>query len=1068
MTTTDEETIKAYTDESMEHLAHMETDLLEIEKAGSNIDENRVNKVFRAAHSIKGGAGFVGLENIKVLSHQMENVLGLMRNRKLVPDGENINFLLQASDVLRNLLAHAETSDQMDISDPVRALSSITDPPDSPPESPPPEPPARSLDPPPPDDLSAPAEWPMDPARLKEIKEAGKSVYDINIPVSRDPDNGTQTPEKIVAEAGVYGDVLAHRVDESQNLQTFKLLFACVLDLEDIASLFEITPAQVQEVFKDDHAASPVPTATPEADTPVTGATEHASGNRMETTIPIEPKKEISPKAEITRPEEQSEKRSETASPVTQPVPEPPKTATKTSLRVHVDLLDSLMALTGELVLGRNQLLQALSRGNHHASEAVGKRINLITSELQEAVMRTRMQSMGIVFNKFPRLVRDLARNLDKEVALVVEGKDVELDKTLIEAIGDPLTHLMRNAIDHGIETPQKREGAGKPRAGRIDLKAFHEAGQVNIQISDDGQGLSGDKLAAAAIEKGFITDEQARGLSDNEKTNLIFLPGFSMARTVTDVSGRGVGMDVVKTNLDRLGGQIDLNSTPGKGTTIIIKVPLTLAIIPSQIVLTEGERYAIPQVNLAELIRIPAHQVQKRIEMVGDAQVVRLRSSLLPLVRLTDLFGVQRTYMDPLNHGDEVDRRGPIADRRSRRSPLFGSRDNHETESSNASLESHPLRKAGDRRYRAASGLNIAVVSSGFMKYGLVVDALFDSEEIVVHPLGRHFKHTKGYAGATVMGDGKVALILDVMELAQLAQLSSVHESTRAEELAREAKAFRKREKDKKWLLAFGDAEDEQFAVPLNQVVRIEEISAADVEDVGGKKVMQYRGRNLLLFAIDQVARVTSLAGKDPLLVLVFMLAGREIGLLAAGPIDAVEVTVKPDEMALKQPGIAGSIIINGRTTLLVDIFDIVQTLNPHWFAGKDGLDETDDTSARILIAEDSNFFRDQVKGFIEAAGYHVIAAEDGLEAWNLLQKHGDRIRMVVTDIEMPNLDGFALAGKIKSDARYAHLPIIALTTLAEDKDIARGKEVGIDDYQIKLDREQLMDGIKRFMGKI
>ena len=818
MSAGDVETLKAYVDESIEHLAGIETDLLEMEKAGSRIDVELVNKVFRAAHSIKGGAGFVGLENIKVVSHHMESVLGLMRKGKLVPDAENINFLLLASDALRNLLGHVETSDQIDISDPVRALSSLTDALDAPPKNRAPEPSSPPLDMSFPDGRSALAAAPMDPARLKEMIGEGKSVYLIEIPIAPDSKKGSHTPE-LLEDVGAYGTVLTHQIHEKHDLQTLTLLFACVLDSEDIAALFEIDPDNVYEVGEDGRVSSHVQTAEPEADVFTTGTTEHPSEDPIETSIPIKPEK---------------------AYPVEPASEELHKAVSETSLRVHVSLLDSLMTLAGELVLGRNQLLQALSNKDHHASEVVGKRIDHITSELQEAIMRTRMQPVGNVFNKFPRLARDLAKSVGKEVELVLEGKDVELDKTLIEAIGDPLTHLVRNAIDHGIETPLEREKAGKHPIGRINLKAFHEAGQVNIEISDDGRGLNGDNLTAAAIEKGFITDEQARGMSDKEKINLIFLPGFSMARAVTDLSGRGVGMDVVKTNLDRLGGQIAINTTPGKGTTLRIKVPLTLAIIPAQIILTGGNRYAIPQVNLVELIRIPAHQIKNRTELIGDAEVVRLRSSLLPLVRLADLLGIRRTFTDPHTHRDKVDRRGRIADRRSRRTPLFGSQGNHETASESASLETTPQRSAGDRRYRVVSGLNIAVVSSGPMKYGLVVDALSDSEEIVVHPLGRHLKQTEGYAGATIMGDGKVALILDVMELAGLAQLSSVHESTRAEELERKAaKAALRSRKDKQSLLVFCNAEDEQFAVPLNQVVRVDvndlESSPANINGVQG-----------------------------------------------------------------------------------------------------------------------------------------------------------------------------------------------------------------------------------------
>ncbi len=1072
MSTGDDETLKAYIDESLEHLSGIETDLLELEKAGSNIDVERINKVFRAAHSIKGGAGFIGLENIKTLSHHMENVLGLIRNEKLIPNVENINFLLLASDALHDLLVHVEKSDEMDISQHITALSSITE--DS-------EPPVGET-------ASEPRETPVQfsfpdgrpgltasPENLKQIrdaKQAGKSVYLLEIPLTPEAQNEDRPADGVLEEAKSYGTPLRHRLDQNHPPTALTMLFACILDPEDMANLFEIDPNHVYEISEDNRVLLPDnPLETREADHAV-NTEEPAMDDSVIHPHSSDPEMDT-PGAPIAGPPEHIAEKPETTA-----VPAPGETRAsipETSLRVNVGLLDSLMTLAGELVLGRNQLLQSLSSKDLDTSEVVGKRIDHITSEIQEAIMRTRMQPIGNVFNKFPRVARDLARNLGKEVELIIEGKDVELDKTLIEAIGDPLTHLFRNAIDHGIEPPDQREKAGKHPMGRIFLKAFHDAGQVNIEIDDDGRGLDGKKLAAEALDKGFITREQLAGLSENEKTQLIFLPGFSMANKLTDISGRGVGMDVVKTNLDRLGGLIDLNTEIGKGTTIRIKVPLTLAIIPSQIVLTENERYAVPQVNLEELIRVPAERVQERVEIVGDAEVVRLRSRLLPLLRLSDVLSIERTYTDLDSEEARSDRRDRIADRRSRKSPLFGSLGENGVNHDSASFQNadvgdsnRPTRSKGGRRYRVASGLNIAVVSSGDMKYGLVVDALLDSEEIVVQPLGRHLKQTKGYAGATIMGDGKVALILDVTGLAQLAELSSVNESARAKELAEEKAAALNVGKDRQSLLVFRNGHEEQFAVPLNQVLRIEEISTRDVEILGGRKVMQYRGRNLLLFTIDQVASVKPLEEKGHLLVLVFKLAGREIGLLATGPVDAMDVMEELDGAALAQPGIMGSVAIDGQTTLLVDVFDIIATLNPDWFAENRETEPTPKASGKILFAEDSNFFRDQVKGFMEDEGYTVIGARDGAQAWDLLQEHRESISLVVTDLEMPNLGGLGLAKKIKSDERYMHLPVIALTTLADDEDMTRGREVGIDDYQIKLDREKLMESIDRFMREI
>jgi two-component system chemotaxis sensor kinase CheA len=564
-----------------------------------------------------------------------------------------------------------------------------------------------------------------------------------------------------------------------------------------------------------------------------------------------------------------------------------------------------------------------------------------------------------------------------------------------------------------------------------------------------------------------LISEDQAKVMSDKEKINLIFLPGFSTAEKITDVSGRGVGMDVVKTNLDKLGGIIDIDSEMGKGSTIRIKLPLTLAIIPCQIVMTGNERYAIPQVNLEELLRIPANQVKDRIERVGDAEVVRLRGNLLPLIKLAEVIGTDSVYMDPETGRRKLNRRKSLADRRSKESPLVKAEPANLSEKE--ASEDRPVggdsRTSDERRYHATSALNIVVVSTGAMKYGLVVDELHDSEEIVVKPLGRDLKKCKGYAGATIMGDGRVALILDVANLAQMAGLTSIEGSSRAAEVAEESLRAIREQKDRQSLLVFRSAENEQFAAPLNMVERIEKIKATDIETVGGKRVIRYRGGSLPLFSVDEVAMVQPLADVEDLLVIVFILSGKEIGLLAIGPVDAIEISLDVDGRTLKQAGIMGSAIINDHTTLMIDVYEIVQTLNPEWFEDMEAATNDNGEAAKILFAEDSNFFRNQVKSYMEDEGYTVIEAEDGAIAWDLLQQHADEISLVVTDIEMPNMNGFELTRHIKTSNAFSHLPVIALTTLAGEEDIEKGRQVGISDYQIKLDREKLVRSIYGFL---
>jgi len=604
----------------------------------------------------------------------------------------------------------------------------------------------------------------------------------------------------------------------------------------------------------------------------------------------------------------------------------------------------------------------------------------------------------------------------------------------------------------------------GKEPTGKIILKAFHDAGQVNLVISDDGRGLDPNKIADSAINKGLVTDNQVAEMTEKQKIEMILLPGFSTAAEITDVSGRGVGMDVVTTNIESLGGIIELDSVPGQGTDIQIKLPLTLAIIPSQITSVGNERYAVPQVNLNELLRIPAHQVKEKIEKVGDAAVVRLRGELLPLLNLAEMLGIDQTFIDPATGEERLDRRESVADRRSRHHLVTD--EGYIVESAD-DAEKFPEREEDDRRYRASSAMNIAVVSAGNFKYGLVVDQLYDSEEIVVKPVGRHLKKCTAYAGATIMGDGKVALILDISNLAQMAELATVSDASQQAKMAEEAAEAAK---DKAAMLTFRNSETEHFAAPLNIVERIERIPTSSIEPIGNTKVVQYRGGALPLYELSQVAEFKPLEEKEQQEVIVFKVKDRELGLMVMPPIDALEVVLDVDETTLKQPAISGSMIINEHTTLLVDIFEMVKELNPEWFGEeKKVAQEMADSGEKIvLFAEDSAFFRNQVKTFMEDDGFKVIEAEDGLIAWELLKERVDEIDIVVTDLEMPNMDGFELTKRIKSDPAFSHLDVIALTSLASEAHIEKGRKVGIDEYEIKLDREKLMKVIREKLNLI
>jgi two-component system chemotaxis sensor kinase CheA len=705
-------------------------------------------------------------------------------------------------------------------------------------------------------------------------------------------------------------------------------------------------------------------------------------------------------------------------------------TVVEDSIRVSVGTLDMLMNLAGELVLGRNQLRASIGQNNPRALKTAEQRINQITSELQDVVMQTRLQPIGNVFGKFPRLVRDVAAALGKDIQLEIRGKDVALDRTLIESLSDPLTHMVRNAVDHGIEAQENRARAGKPRQGSIIIDARHEAGQVVVEISDDGGGIDPDRIAKAALSKGLLTAEQIEAMSVKDKTALIFLPGLSTTQQVTDLSGRGVGMDVVKTNLDRLGGKVEIISALGQGTTFRIKLPLTLAIIPSLIVSVEGERFAIPQINVEEMRHVMPGQAKTRIEMVGDAEVLVLRERLIPLVRFAKLLGVAT--------GEGGDREaGPLQTRKI----------------------------VEERKNKGA--LEVVVVTTGTQTYGLVVGGFHDTEEIVVKPLGAHLKGLEEYAGATILGDGSVALILDIAGLAGKANLDAVTRMTRAREQAKAAVEDESGENLS--FVLFHNSADVLCGVPLDTVSRIEQISKKQVETIGGRRTMQYHGGLLPLVTLSDAAQVEPIVDGMKLAVMIAKVHGHEVGLLGAMPVDVVETNARIDETTHRQEGVAGSTIIRDRTALIVDLVGLVNARWPEWAAQQDQErpPAAGDLETVVLLAEDSDFFRAQVSRFLKEDGHIVLAAPDGEAAWELLLQNIEKVRAVVTDIEMPRLDGLGLARRIRGDGRTARLPIIALTSLVGEEDMARGNAAGINDYQTKIDRDQLLERLREYLGK-
>ncbi len=681
------------------------------------------------------------------------------------------------------------------------------------------------------------------------------------------------------------------------------------------------------------------------------------------------------------------------------------------TIRVNVNTIENLMTMVSELVLTRNQLLEISRRheGNEEESEfnTPLQRLSNVTGELQEGVMKTRMQPIGNAWGKLPRIVRDLSVDLGKPIDLDMVGAETELDRQVLELIRDPLTHMVRNSADHGIEMPDVREKAGKSKEGTIKLSAYHEGGHIIISIADDGKGLPTQKLKEKILDLGLASENELESMSDNQVHKYIFHPGFSTAEKVTSVSGRGVGMDVVRTNIELIGGVIDLKSVEGSGTTVTIKIPLTLAIIPALIIETAGERFAIPQLAVSELVRVNLGS-ESRIEKIKDAEVLRLRNSLLPIVRLTSLL--------------DMDKKKPVADK---------------------------------NNLQISNSTFVVVTQVGTRSFGIIVDEVFHTEEIVVKPMSNMLKEVSMFSGTTIMGDGSVIMIVDPNGIAQAVGSSL---DSDAHEQSKETST--KKEDDKISLLIFEAGTKDPKAVPLSLVTRLEEFDVERVECSGDRNMVQYRGR---LMPLVYVSEKTKDKQEGSISLLVFSENERVMGLVVDRIIDIVE-----DRLELQvdsgREGFLGSAIISGQATEVLDVGYYLPKAFSDWFERKEQIGSG---TRKLLYAEDSQFFRNMIVPVLIGAGYDVTAVEDGIEAYDLV-KGGEKFDIVVTDIEMPNMDGFTLTRYLNEDKNAAHWPVIALSAFVGPAAKARADQLGMFDFIAKFDRKGLLDALKRSEGVI
>jgi two-component system chemotaxis sensor kinase CheA len=692
------------------------------------------------------------------------------------------------------------------------------------------------------------------------------------------------------------------------------------------------------------------------------------------------------------------------------------------TIRVTVDVLEDLMTLVSELVLTRNQLLQ-LARSQENSTFAVPlQRLSHITSDLQEGVMKTRMQPIGNAWNKLPRIVRDLSRDLSKKIELVMHGAETELDRQVLELIKDPLTHMVRNSGDHGLETPAERRAAGKPETGYITLNAYHEGGHIIIEIADDGRGLSIDRIRAKALANGLATEAELATMTEAQLHRFIFRAGFSTAATVTAVSGRGVGMDVVKTNIERIGGSIDLKSVQGQGSTFTIKIPLTLAIVSALIVESGGERFAIPQISVVELVRAQRHRptdgltegqpntkreqdgvAQTVIERINGTPVLRLRDRLLPLINLNDLLRLG----EQSNEGDAA---------------------------------------------------HVVVAQVGATMLGIIVDRVFDTEEIVVKPVAPILRHITMFSGNTILGDGSVIMILDTNGIARATGIGASGESkARTGGTAPGSEASRSSEKTA--MLLFRAGGDAPMAVPLGLVARLENIPREKIETSCGQPVTQYRGKLMPLVSLG--------GATDPARthqpVLVFADGEHSMGLMVDEIIDVLEDRLQI-ELAGTRPGLLGTAVIAGKSTDLIDTGYWLTQASRDWFRGT--AQGHRKRQPRLLAVEDSDFFRQLLVPTLSAAGYQVTAIGSAAEALRL-RETGAMFDVILSDIEMPDMNGYDFARAVRASGPWANLPMIALSGRSEPVDVEVGREAGFTDYVAKFERDALLESLAQCLAE-
>lgn len=954
--------------EILEMLDRAEQALLEFDQLPDNQSSHSLyDEVFRAYHNIKGAAGMMEWEELQHHVHQLENVLMESKETSSIPK-HLIGWFLKGNDATRSIMNHSPHSFSYEIPSEEKTTNTAA------PSLAPIEMVKTTQETALPEEFYAEVNEGLDRISSALIKmEAGAGDKALVDSLYRDIHSIKGAVQLFGLEGASH---LSHGMENSlehvRNMEKYEIdnahvstLLLCV----DLMNLCVKKPND-EEIVKE--AKFMVKLLAP--------FSESTPANKVETPVSSEVKPEVKPEIKpevimVVQPSPKAELHSQ--------VVETRNDSEKvdTTIRVQVSLLDRLMTLMGEMVLVRNQVLQYSNSCDDLEFLNLSQKLDVVTSELQEETMKTRMQPIGNILNKFQRVVRDLSGSLNKRINLVLIGVETELDKSLIEAVKDPLMHIVRNACDHGIETPDMRNG--KPETGTITIKAYHEGGQVIVDISDDGRGLSRKKLLQKAIEKGIVTAEKGELMSDRDVQNLIFAPGLSTAEKITNVSGRGVGMDVVKSNIEKIGGLVDVSSTEGVGSKITLKIPLTLAIVPAMIVRTENDRYAIPQVKLVELVRVEKHA----IEFVQGRPIYRLRGNILPLVNLKEILGTTAEQDQ-----DEA--------------------------------------------------INIVVLNSESHLFGMIVDEILDTADIVVKPLARFLKSISLYSGATVLGDGSVAFILDVLGIAQKHLGTGTHQESKNMNDKYSATGD---DTSLREFVLVGLASKAKHAIPLSTVSRMEEIKTSSIEQSGHQRVIRYRGGILRIVSLNEVLGYSEeKVEKEITQLIVTKMDDEMVGIEVDQIIDVLSTRDYLDETISGHEVITGNLVTSNEIIVVVNVDKIYDITRPKVRHTRNVANK----SAKVLVVEDTASVRMKVVQELSDSGYDVEVAVDGIDGLKKIADHKCDFDVIISDIEMPRMDGFDFVKKVRSIERMKSIPVIAFTTKNTSEDLDRAKTAGFTTY--------------------